>query len=165
MNTNEPTKSQSKRSNTGLKRQFEEVQLIYKNRMLAKDRPRINSPAMAYDVLKEIWNMDQIELLEEFMILLLDRRMKVMSFASISKGGYAGTVVDPKIIFAIALKRRTSGIILAHNHPSGNTSPSREDLTLTKRIKEAGKVLDITVIDHLIITKDSYRSLQEENYL
>ena len=165
MNTNEPTKSQSKRSNTGLKRQFEEVQLIYKNRMLAKDRPRINSPAMAYDVLKEIWNMDQIELLEEFMILLLDRRMKVMSFASISKGGYAGTVVDPKIIFAIALKRRTSGIILAHNHPSGNTLPSREDLTLTEKIKEAGKVLDITVIDHLIITKDSYRSLQEENYL
>ena len=74
----------------------------------------------AYEVLLKSWNPDEISLLEECKVLLLDTNLRLMSIATISKGGLSGTVVDPRIVFSIALKRRASAIILAHNHPSGN---------------------------------------------
>jgi DNA repair protein RadC len=80
-----------------------------------------------------------------------------------SKGGVAGTVVDLKVVFAAALKARASSMIFAHNHPSGNLLPSQADLDLTKRFKEAGKILDIQVLDHLILSPDDrYYSFADE---
>jgi DNA repair protein RadC len=100
---------------------------------------------------------------EEFWIFCLNRKNEVIKLAEISKGGREATVVDSKIIFKIGLDTRASGIILAHNHPSGNSEPSKQDIDLTKKIKEAGKVLDIAVLDHIIYTNNSYYSFADQN--
>lgn len=83
----------------------------------------------------------------------------------VSKGGLSGTVADPKIIFHMALQHQASAIIMVHNHPSGNLKPSREDLVLTKKIADAGRMLDINVLDHLIITDNGYFSFGDEGLL
>ena len=144
---------------------FEEVQLIYKNRVKASNRVRITSSADVYSILKQNWDLSQIELLEECKLLMLDNSLRVMSIASISKGGMTGTVVDPRVVFSISLKRRAHRIILAHNHPSGNLKPSIADLNLTRQIKEGGALLNIRLDDHLIITSDGYYSMSDEGSL
>lgn len=102
---------------------------------------------------------------EEFWLLLLSRSCKLIAKELVSKGGLSGTIADPKIIFGIALQHQASSIILAHNHPSNNRKPSREDITLTRRLSEAGQILDIKVMDHLIITDDGYYSFADEGDL
>lgn len=144
---------------------FEEVQLTYHNKTKAKDRPYIKSPQEAYAVLLQLWDKDQIDLVEECKILLLDNRLRLMSVASVSKGGTMGTVVDPRIIFATALKRRASSIIMAHNHPSGNTKPSNADIQLTQEFIQAGKFLQLPIQDHLIITNESFCSMVNDNHV
>src|SRR3954471_7121767 len=89
---------------------------------------------------------------EEFWIMLISRSSKVIARELVSKGGLSGTVADPKIIYYMALQHQASAIIMVHNHPSGNLKPSSEDLMLTKKIADAGRMLDINVLDHLIIT-------------
>jgi DNA repair protein RadC len=102
---------------------------------------------------------------EEFWIILLGRASKVLGKELISKGGLAGTVADPKIIFHTALQHQASGIILVHNHPSGNLKPSHQDISLTKNLSTAGKMLDIQIFDHLIITDNGYFSFGDEGLL
>jgi len=84
----------------------------------------------------------------------------VLAKELVSKGGLSATVADPKIIFYMALQQQASGIILVHNHPSGNLKPSHQDIDLTKKISAAGKMLEINVLDHLIITDNGYYSLR-----
>lgn len=103
-----------------------------------------------------------MELREEFYILLLNRANKVLGWHRISLGGVSGTVVDIKIIFSIAVKALASGIVLGHNHPSGGLIPSEQDRTITRKIKEAGKILDIEILDHLILTADGYFSFADD---
>ena len=91
--------------------------------------------------------------------------MRILGLSWVSLGGISGTVVDPKIIFQTALKSSSSGIILLHNHPSSNPNPSDADLKITTKIKEGGKLLDIDVPDHLIITSESYLSMADEGYM
>jgi DNA repair protein RadC len=102
---------------------------------------------------------------EEFWILLLNRANKVMGKHRVGTGGFTGTVADPRIIFKTALEHSAVSLILSHNHPSGNLKPSAEDLNLTKKLKEAGKFLDIPVMDHLIIGESSYYSFADEGLL
>lgn len=102
---------------------------------------------------------------EEFWLLLLSRANKVIAKELISKGGLSGTIADPKIIFHIALQHQASSVILAHNHPSNNLKPSQEDINLTKKLLQAGKILDIGVLDHLIITDKGYFSFADEEML
>lgn len=102
---------------------------------------------------------------EEFWILLLSRNCKIIAKELISKGGLSGTVADPKIIFHIALQHQASSIIMAHNHPSGNLKPSQQDIDLTRKIHQAGRILDIGVLDHLIITDGGYFSFADEELL
>jgi DNA repair protein RadC len=102
---------------------------------------------------------------EEFWILLLNRASKLIKEISISSGGISGTVVDAKMVFKPALEQRASSIILCHNHPSGNRNPSMEDIALTKKLKEAGKALDIAVFDHIIICNDTYYSFADEGLI
>ena len=102
---------------------------------------------------------------EEFWILLLNRANKITSRQLISKGGQAGTVADPKIIFNTALQNHASSVILAHNHPSGNLKPSQADIDLTRKLKSAGAFLDIPVLDHLIITDTGFFSFTDEGML
>jgi DNA repair protein RadC len=102
---------------------------------------------------------------EEFWILLLNRANQVIKKIQISSGGVTGTVVDAKIIFKQALEHLACGIILAHNHPSGNLMASEQDKDLTQKIKAAGKLLDIQLLDHLIITNTGFMSFSEKNIL
>ncbi len=102
---------------------------------------------------------------EEFWILLLNRANHVIRPVQISTGGIAGTAADPKLIFKHALEHLASGIILAHNHPSGNLHPSQADKDLTRKLKEAGKLLDIPILDHLIIADQKYLSFMDEGLL
>ena len=142
-----------------------EVRLIYLSKVKAKDRPQITSSKDAHKILRANWS-NEMGLLEEFNILLLDRSNRVMARYPVSKGGVAGTVVDAKIIFAVALKCRASSIILAHNHPSGNLSPSQTDIDLTFKLKEGGKLLEILVLDHLILSPEGgYYSFADEGLL
>jgi len=102
---------------------------------------------------------------EEFHALLLNRSNTIVTKEFVSRGGIAGTIVDPKIIFKTALQHLASSIVLCHNHPSGNIKPSAEDISLTKKLKEAGILLDIPILDHLIITNDAYFSFADEGLL
>ncbi|MER2996546.1 RadC family protein [Pontibacter populi] len=117
----------------------------------------------------DIYNYIKPQLLdlphEEFWIILLNRANIVMNKESISAGGVAGTVADPKIIFKKALEQLASSVILVHNHPSGNTKPSAADISLTKKMKEAGLFLDLPILDHIIFTNTDYYSFADEGML
>ena len=142
-----------------------EIQLIYKSKVKASERPKINKSAEAFEVLKEHWNLELIDFLEQFSVILLNRANRVLGVIDISLGGMSGTVADPKVIFAAAIKSACSSIILAHNHPSGNLSPSSADISLTRKIKAGGELLDIAVSDHLIISRESYYSFADEGLM
>ncbi|CAM4304397.1 DNA repair protein RadC [Pedobacter westerhofensis] len=142
-----------------------EVEISYRPDYKVSERPQISKSNDAYYILIQQWSMDKIELLEEFKILLVNRRNRVLGVVEISQGGLSGTIADPKVIFAAALKSCASGVILAHNRPSGELDPSREDIALTNKIKAGAEVLDLKVLDHLIISKDSYYSFADEGMM
>jgi len=126
------------------------------------EKPKITGSRDAYDLLKA----DLLDIAhEEFWIVLLNRANRVIKKSQISQGGVAGTVADPKIIFKLALDELASGIILAHNHPSGNLTASQADLDLTKKLREAGKLLDIQVLDHIIVAGQKYLSFADEGFM
>ncbi len=102
---------------------------------------------------------------EEFWILLLDRANQIIKKINISEGGLSGTVADPKKIFKLALEHNSSSIILAHNHPSNNLKPSDNDIKLTKSISSAGRTLEISVLDHIIVGSDNYFSFADESMI
>ena len=120
-----------------------------------KEVQQIGSSTDAFKLLQPIFSDLNHE---EFWILMLNQANCMIGKHLVSKGGMAGTVADPKIIFKIALEQNAASIILAHNHPSGNLKPSNEDLKITKNLVEAGKMLDLFVLDHLIMTNKSYYS-------
>ncbi len=110
-------------------------------------------------------NVLLIEFQEEVKIVLLNRAQIVLGIYELSKGGVSGTVVDIKIILGIALKCNASSIVIVHNHPSGNLEPSEPDKSITQRLKEASKLLDLNLLDHLIITKEGYYSFSDNGIL
>jgi DNA repair protein RadC len=99
---------------------------------------------------------------EEFWILLMGRSQKVLSKELVSRGGLSETAVDPKVIFGMALQHQATGIILIHNHPSGSLKPSQNDIVLTKRLVDAGNMLGIKILDHIIISDQGYYSFGDE---
>ena len=142
-----------------------EIQLSYKPKVKPSVGPKMSSSRDAENIFREYWNDGLLELQEEFKIMLLNRYNKVIGIFTVSQGGIAGTVADPKLIFACALKAAASGIILAHNHPSGSLQASHADNELTKKLKDGGKLLDIQVLDHIIITSEAYYSFADEGLL
>lgn len=144
---------------------FQEVQCSYKADPSVKLQDPANSSKIIYNTLLTIWNEDRLEYVEEFVVLMLNRANKVIAWVKISTGGQAGTVCDPKIIFQHALLANASSIILSHNHPSGTRKPSQADLDITRKIKNAGAFLDITVLDHIIMTAHGYLSFTDEGLL
>lgn len=145
-------------------RQVAEIQLIYKSNVKPSLRPKITGSKDAYNVLVENWDSSKIEFVEQFKVMLLNRANKVLGIFEVSSGGSTGTVADPKLIFAAAIKTNTCGIIMAHNHPSGNLRPSQADIDLTKKMKEGGKLLEIQILDHLILTTEGYYSFADEGF-
>ncbi len=102
---------------------------------------------------------------EEFWLILMNRSNSVIECKQISRGGIAGTVADPKMIFNAAILAKASAMILAHNHPSGNFKPSEADVKLTKKLKASGEMLEIAVLDHIIYTDDCYFSFTDEGMM
>lgn len=142
-----------------------EIEMIYKTQVPASKRPAIISSADAYNILLANWDDNKIEFVEQFKILLLNRTNKVLGICIISTGNVSGTIADPKLVFTAALKANACGIILAHNHPSGSTKPSKADELLTARIKTGAQYLELTVLDHIILTKEGYYSFADEGML
>jgi DNA repair protein RadC len=126
------------------------------------EKPKVGSSQEAYDLLCG----DMMDLPhEEFWVLLLNRANRLIRKHRISEGGVSGTVADPKVIFKSALDHLASGIIVAHNHPSGNRTASQSDIDLTRKLKEAGKFLEIQLLDHLIVCGPKYFSFADEGML
>lgn len=109
--------------------------------------------------------MNKIELFEEFKILLLSQAYKALGIYEISRGGITGTVVDLRLIFSAALKANATCLMMVHNHPSGRTLASEADKQITRKVREAGKILDITLVDSLIITPEQYYSFADDGAL
>ncbi len=142
-----------------------EIDLIYKTKVKSSERPHITSSRFAFTLLKECWDPGKIEFLEQFKVLLLNQSNKVLGIYEASSGGITGTVVDIRLLFAAALKAGAVGLIIAHNHPSGSLQPSNPDRYITSKIAKAGELLDIKLLDHLIITEESYYSFADEGAL
>lgn len=142
-----------------------EIQLTYKSKVKASLRPQIQSSRDAFNVLSNHWDKDKIDFVEQFTLLLLNRANKVIGLYVLSTGTTTGTVADPRLIFASAIKANACGIILSHNHPSGNLKPSQADIDLTRKLKEGGRFLELPILDHIIITSESYYSFADEGLL
>lgn len=138
-----------------------EIELTYKSNVKPKDRPHIERSIDSFEILINNWDENKIEFFEQAKVLLLNRSHRVLGIREVSAGGVTGTVVDPKLIYVAALKANSCSIVLAHNHPSGNLQPSQADKLLTEKIREGGKLLDIIMLDHLIITNDGYYSFAD----
>jgi len=137
-----------------------EIEIKYKKRV--KNRPQIKSSKDAYKFLKDLYNENEKDYLEESFLLLLNRRNGIVGWRKLSSGGTTGCIIDLKVVFTLALKTGASAIILSHNHPSGSTQPSHQDIDITKKVNEAGKLLNLPLLDHIIIG-DGYRSMNDED--
>jgi DNA repair protein RadC len=124
-----------------------------------RERPKVASSRDAFNAIASLLT-DLYH--EEFWLLMLNKANEVVAREKLSAGGMAGTVADVKLAFKLALDARASAIIAVHNHPSGNLKPSEADLSLTKKLKEAGKILDLPLLDHLIVSERGYYSFADE---
>ncbi len=140
-----------------------EVQISYSMNVKAKDRMKVTSSKDAADAFRQIWpTYDHIEF---SYMLMMNRQNQILGYHQLSKGGMTGTVVDVRLIYQVALKACATSLILAHNHPSGNLETSDADRRVTKQIKQAGVIMDIPLLDHLIMTTDSFLSMADEGLL
>ncbi|HCA05976.1 DNA repair protein RadC [Chryseobacterium sp.] len=125
-------------------------------------RPIISNSSDAYLILKN--HLTDLRT-EEFWAVFLNQSNKVVHISKLTQGGISQSIVDVRILFKTALDHFSTGIIIAHNHPSGSLQPSTEDLNITQKIKEAGNTLSIQLLDHIIITQDTYCSFSDEGLL
>ena len=125
----------------------------------------INSSKEAFDILATLFPQETICLQEQFVVLYLNRANRVIGSYQLSKGGITGTIADVRLILSVALKTLASGLILAHNHPSGNLKPSEADIQLTQKVKDAAKLMDIEVLDHMILSSNGYFSFTDDGII
>lgn len=143
------------------KYQVQEIQVSYTGKVPSKEW-QIKSSKDAANILQSVWNQDAIALQESFAVLLLNNSNYVKGIYKLSTGGVSATLVDIRLLFAVALKSVTTGLILAHNHPTGRMDPSNLDKELTKKIVEAATYFDIKVLDHIILSPfDDYYSFAD----
>ena len=138
-----------------------EVELTYKNNVPYNQRQKISNSQGAYEILTNLFPENTMDYRETFIVLYLNRANQVLGYSVISQGGTSNTTVDIKMVIQTALLANASCIMLAHNHPSGNLHPSSDDNRITNRIIEAARLFDITVLDHIIITNESYYSFTD----
>ena len=138
-----------------------EVELTYKNNVPYNQRQKISNSQGAYEILTNLFPENTMDYRETFIVLYLNRANQVLGYSVISQGGTSNTTVDIKMVIQTALLANASCIMLAHNHPSGNLHPSSDDNRITNRIIEAARLFDIKVLDHIIITNESYYSFTD----
>lgn len=117
------------------------------------------------DLFRSIWDNDTLPIYETVIVIFINRCNNTIGWFKVSQGGLTGSVVDVRLILATALQCLASGIILAHNHPSGNVNPSEADISMTKKLKQSAEIMDINVLDHIILTEESYYSFADNSLL
>lgn len=142
-----------------------EVELIYKSKVKPTERPQVKTPKDCYQLLLQTWDENRIGFVEQFKVILMNRAHRVLGIYEMSTGGVSATTVDIKLVFMAALKANACNLVLSHNHPSGSLKPSMADERLTSKIKAAGTLLDIQVLDHLIVTSEGYYSFADEGMI
>lgn len=140
-----------------------EIEISYKPKIKASERAKVITSSDAESVLRQAF--PSLEHREYFYALYLNRANAVLGYCQISSGGMAGTVMDQRLIFQTALKCNACSIVVAHNHPSGNTRPSEADKEITNKLKQSGKYLDLPILDHLILTDEHYFSFADEGLM
>lgn len=140
-----------------------EIQVIYHPCKMYEATLTTSSDVIA--ILRTVWDEGRIEMQEEVKVLFVNSSNTVIGFYSLSKGGITSSLVDIRLILSVALKCLATGLILVHNHPGGNLNPSSADLSIVKKLKTACKLLDISLLDSIIITKESYTSFNDEGLL
>ncbi len=131
-----------------------EVKLTYITKVKASNRIQIKNAEDAASLFFKIWDMATIEHVEEVKMIILNRANKVLGVTNISQGGQSGSIIDTRVILQYAIKANAAAVILAHNHPSGNLTASDADIKITNKIREALKLVEIQLLDHIIINKD-----------
>lgn len=153
-------------SGVELSQEVSEIELIYISKINACLRPRIRHSEDAERIFRKYWDHHKIGLLEQVYVQYLNRGSRVVAICPLATGGIEGTIVDLRILFAGAIKLNASRFIIAHNHPSGNDSPSAADEKLTRELKFAGEIMRIKLMDHLIITPDNgYYSFGDHGFI
>ncbi|RZK11127.1 MAG: DNA repair protein [Flavobacterium sp.] len=142
-----------------------EIGIHYKYKTPYKDRIQVPSSNVAYEILKFAWDQNKIELMEQFKILLIDNKGSALGIVDIASGSINACIVDPRLVFAAALKAKASGIVLSHNHPSGHLIPSENDKKLTEKIWQGGEILNISIFDHLIVSPQNYYSFADNGIM
>ena len=141
-----------------------ELTLKYKTGEIKK--VQVRSSKDAADYMRLMFDEDTIEACERVVVVYLNRKNNSIGWFKVSQGGISGTIIDVRLVLATALKCLASGMIMCHNHPSGNTDPSESDLKITQKLKDAGTLMDIQLLDHIILTPDgSYYSFADEGTL
>lgn len=138
-----------------------EIQVNYSSRVKNKDRIKVVQAHTAEQLFRQAWDSGKLELQESFKVMLLNRNNQLLGIVTVAEGGITQTQVDMRLMIGIILKSAAVGVILAHNHPSGNCIPSESDFTLQRKVEEQCKFFDITVLDHIILTADSFYSFTE----
>lgn len=128
-------------------------------------KSKITSSKDAVNIFRQIWDVDTLPIYESIIVIYLNRANNTIGWYKVSQGGLSGTVIDNRLILSTALNCLASGIILCHNHPSGNINPSEADVKVTKKLKQAAEFMDINIVDHLILTEDSYYSMVDNNII
>jgi len=139
-----------------------ELEIIYKAKIKAAERPQIKMSSDVYHLFLATWDLNKIELLEQFKVMPLNQKNRVLGICEIASGSINQATVDTRLIFGMLVKVGATQAIVCHNHPAGCTKPSEADKQLTRKLKEAGLLLDIKLLDHLIITPGSYYSFADE---
>lgn len=143
---------------------LKKISLKYEETDVKMNVKKINSANQSVDVFRQIIG-DSIDIHESFVCIFLNQNMNPIGWSRVSTGGITNCVVDSRIIFSMALNCLATGIIVCHNHPSGNLIPSDADKKITKELKETGDLLRIKLIDHVILTKTSFYSFAEDGLL
>lgn len=141
------------------------VKISFDKKLKREQYFKITSSKSCWQAFKTVFNADTINWYEEFILLSLNNSNQVIGFYKVASGGMTATIVDIRIIMTILLNSCATAFIVAHNHPSGKLQASEQDIQVTKKIKEAAKLLDITLLDHIIMTDESYYSFNDEGIL
>ena len=142
-----------------------EITVTWSHKVPASQLPKMVRSSSAYELAKNLYSPGQIEYVEFFHVILTNRANKALCSFKVSEGSVGASIVSPVKVFGAAMKCNASGIILVHNHPSGNLNPSQSDIDITRKLQEGAKLLDLIIQDHIIITSEGYTSFADEGLM
>lgn len=140
------------------------VHFSLKNEKSQFPKTKISCSKDAYNFARQFY-FDDVEIYESFFVMLLNQANNVIGWAKVGQGGLSSCIVDPRLVFKYAIETLSASIVLVHNHPSGQLTPSDQDVKMTRQIKEGGKYLDVQVLDHLILNDCNYYSFADNGNL